>query len=212
MRIYSKLGWVAGWLAVAIVIGGGIGWLLSRQSAPPKIDQPPAVADIAATPATNADMAQESATTTDATPSTEPPPAPATWDAKLDAILVSGADPNTIAAQLLALMQTTPDEGKEDIAHHLANMTQDDNYSGVAELLTNATTLASVQSVLMNDLLNRNNNLKLPILLSIASNDTHPMHSDAKDMLELYIQDDKGTNWGEWRVAVDNYLKDNEEQ
>jgi hypothetical protein len=212
--MYSKMGWVVGWLAIAILIGGGIGWLAYHQSAVPKIDLPPTTPEITATPATNvetAHVADPMASEPSATPSTEPPAEPATWQTKLDDILVTGDDVNEKADKLLDLIKATPDEGKEDVAHHLANMTQDENYSGVADLLTNATTLASVQSVLMNDLLNRNNNLKLPILLSIASDDSHPLHSEAKDMLELYIQEDKGTNWGEWRAAVDNYLKENEE-
>ncbi len=54
-------------------------------------------------------------------------------------------------------------------------MTQDDHYDGAAGLLTNSATPSAVSTVLMNDLLNRNNTLKLPMLLDVARQDEHPL-------------------------------------
>jgi hypothetical protein len=89
-------------------------------------------------------------------------------------------------------------------------MAQDDHYDGVAGLLTNATTQPEVATVLMNDLLNRRNTLKLPMLLAIARNNEHPLKDQAKDMLELFLQADYGTNWDDWSSAVDNWLQQNQ--
>ena len=66
-----------------------------------------------------------------------------------------------------------------------------------------------VSGVLMNDLLNRNNALKLPMLLAIARNDAHPLKDQALDLLGLLTQEDNGTNWDQWSTTIDTWLQDN---
>jgi hypothetical protein len=88
-------------------------------------------------------------------------------------------------------------------------MTQDDHYDGVAQLLTNAATQSAVSTILMDDLLNRKNTLKLPMLLAIARNGDHPLGGQARDMLELFIQTDYGTNWDQWADAIDTWMQQN---
>jgi len=132
------------------------------------------------------------------------------WEEKLDDILLRGGEPNDKADLITNLMRSAPPEAQVELAQHLINMAQDDHYDGTAEMLTNATTPAAVATVLMNDLLNRRNNLKLPMLLAIARNDDHPLKDQAKDMLELFLQADYGTNWDQWASAVDAWLQDNQ--
>jgi hypothetical protein len=88
-------------------------------------------------------------------------------------------------------------------------MVRDDHYDGAAQLLTNAATPTAVSSVLMNDLLNRNNTLKLPMLLSVAREDNNPLKDQAREMLELLIQEDNGTNWDQWSSSIDAWLQNN---
>ena len=103
-----------------------------------------------------------------------------------------GSEVNDKSDGILALLTNAPPDVQEELSQHLVNMTQDDHYDGVAGLLTNASTQPAVATVLMNDLLNRRNTLKLPMLLAIAENDDHPLKGQAKDMLELFIQTDYG--------------------
>jgi hypothetical protein len=137
-----------------------------------------------------------------------------TWEEKLEDVLLrgtdKGSDVNDKSDGILALMAAAPPEAQVELSQHLINMTQDDHYDGVAGLLTNAATQPAVSTVLMNDLLNRRNSLKLPMLLAIAENDDHPLKGQAKDMLELFIQTDYGTNWPQWSGAVDTWLQQNE--
>jgi hypothetical protein len=132
-----------------------------------------------------------------------------TPEQKLDDILLGWGDENAKSDKLLALLTNSPAEAQEELSHHLINMTQDDHYDGVAQLLTNAATQTAVSTVLMNDLLNRRNTLKLPMLLAIASNTDHPLAGQAKDMLELFLQTDYGTNWNQWSDAVTTWLQQN---
>jgi hypothetical protein len=138
-----------------------------------------------------------------------------TWGDKLEDILLRGTDKgsgvNDKSDGILALMSNAPPEALPELSQHLVNMTQDDHYDGLAGLLTNANTQPDVATVLFNDLLNRRNTLKLPMLLAIAQNDDHPYKGQAKDMLELFIQTDYGTNWSQWSGAVDSWLQQNEQ-
>jgi len=132
------------------------------------------------------------------------------WDQKLDSILLGAGEVNDKADSILALLKASPADAQPELAQHLINMAQDDHYDGVAGLLTNATTQTAVSTILMNDLLNRRNTLKLPMLLAIARNDDHPLKDQAKDMLELFLQADYGADWDQWSTAVDNWLQANQ--
>lgn len=214
MRNSSKTGMVVvAFIALALLLGAGLGLWVSRQGAGPTIEMPPTVVSIKTVVAnSNAVAAAHVAQTNDvaASTNTDEMQPPAGWEQKLDDILISDTDEANKAAQILALMPTATEEGKVELAQHLVNLVQDENYTSVGDLLSNPTTPKDVSNVLMNDLLNRNNNLKLPLLLAVARNDDHPLKSEAKDLLELFIQEDKGTNWTDWETAVDKWLKDNQ--
>jgi hypothetical protein len=201
-------------LAVAAGLGTLIGWLVSLRGD---------VTPIAVAPVTN----QPSAVAPLADQAVEPQPLPigskrasakaprrmdegaADWEQKLDDILLGDDDENGKADKILALIPRAPAEHQQELAQHLVNMTQDDHYDGVAEMLTNAATPPDVSGVLMNDLLNRNNALKLSMLLAIARNDTHPLKDQALDLLGLLTQEDNGTNWDQWASTIDTWLQDN---
>lgn len=132
------------------------------------------------------------------------------WEQQLDNILLGDGDENDKADKILALIPKAPADAQQELAQHLVNMVQDDHYDGTAGLLTNAATSPDVSNVLMNDLLNRGNNLKLPMLLAIARNPDHPLKDQALDLLGLLTQEDKGTNWDEWSTTVDTWLQNNQ--
>lgn len=209
-------------LAVTIALGGLIGWLVSRSN-----DVAPITSSDAASPtlAIVPQSAPAKATAPVATPipkilartETEgvniPEPANGTladWEERLDDILLGSDDENGKADKILALIPKAPPEHQAELAQHLVNMVQDDHYDGTAQMLTNSATPADVSDVLMNDLLNRNNNLKLPMLLAIARNDQHPLKDQALDLLGLLTQSDNGTNWDQWSSTITTWLQDNQ--
>jgi len=215
MTKLAKATGVAGVLALAGGVGILIGWLVSREGA---------VQPMVVPPATNPaplllPMAPPVAETVPFT-NPQPPgaasaadPAPeggvADWEQKLDTILLSDADDNTKADGILALIPTAPAEAQVELSQHLVNMVRDEHYDGAAQLLTNSATASAVSSVLMNDLLNRNNTLKLPMLLAVARQDDHPLKDQAREMLELLIQEDNGTNWEQWSASINTWLQEN---
>jgi hypothetical protein len=141
--------------------------------------------------------------------SAPPPEESNEWEKQLDDVLLADTDSNTKADRILAMIPNAPSNAPVELSQHLVNMVQDDHYDGTAELLTNATTPAAVSTVLMNDLLNRNNALKLPMLLAVARDDDHPLKDQARDMLELLIQEDDGSNWDQWSASINTWLQNN---
>lgn len=211
---------VRGTVVLAVAAAGGtlIGWLVSRQgdikpiTVPPALSQSLAVAPAAveSRPPTKPVPKPQSRLTNPSSPKTTPQPgSSANWEQRLDDILLGDDDENGKADKILAMIPNAPPEARQELAQHLVNMVQDNHYDGTAEMLTNSSTPVDVSDVLMNDLLNRNNTLKLPMLLSVARNETHPLKDQALDLLGLLTQEDNGTNWDQWSTTIDTWLQNN---
>jgi hypothetical protein len=217
MSLMAKVWRVVGVLVLAGAVGLLIGWMASREGDVTPIVVPPSTNSpvVALTPApvtSSQDSNLAFAPHHDSQPppqASAPPQYSTDWEEKLDNILLSDSDSNAKGDQILALIPTAPPDAQVELTQHLVNMTSDDHYDGAAGLLTNATTPSAVSTVLMNDLLNRGNNLKLPMLLDVAENNDHPLKDQARDMLELLIQEDDGTNWDQWSASINTWLQNN---
>lgn len=75
--------------------------------------------------------------------------------------------------------------------------------------LTNADLPENVLDVLLDDVLNRPNSLKLPALLEVARSAQHPKAAEAKDFLELFLEEDYGADWDKWQAGMEQWLKEN---
>lgn len=131
------------------------------------------------------------------------------WEEKLDAILqdekTSDADK---AKEMIAMFPQLSPEAQEEIAHHISNLTPDENYS-LGQFLTNSALPEGVLDVFTEDVLNRPNSVKLPLLLDVAKDPQHPKAGEAKDILELFLEDNYGTDWSKWQDKMNQWLKDN---
>jgi hypothetical protein len=209
-------------LALAGGVGVFIGWIKSNNgdvhpiTVPPGANQPAIPIEPAGISPDTTPLAVNTNIRTARHHRPKPAPEPSLppeenmeWEKQLDDVLLTDTDPNTKADRILALIPTAPTNAQVELSQHLVNMVQDDHYDGAAQLLTNAATPAEVSTVLMNDLLNRNNTLKLPMLLAVARDDDHPLRGQAREMLELLLQQDDGTNWDQWSDAVNTWLQNN---
>jgi hypothetical protein len=219
---FSKILTGLGIVAAVVAIGLAVGWWASRIS-PTKIpattenptttdtSNPPANSGhhtptpttVMTTPevATNSGVIESSPLTTDN--------AFTNWEDKLDEILSSEADDTNKVKQLLAMFRHLPKEGQEEVAQHLSNLVDDENYGPLGELAADAKLPEDVLDVLTADLLNRPNATKLPLFLEIAQNPDHPKAGEAKDLLELYLDEDYGTDWPKWKQKMQDWLKEN---
>jgi len=133
------------------------------------------------------------------------------WDEKLDSILRSTEPEAAKATNLLILFGMISGDPQEEVGRHLVNLLSDEQFPATVPWLTSTNTSEPVLNILMNDLLNRPEKLKLPLFLEVARIEGHPNAEEAKAYLEVYVDHDYGTNWDEWAKAVEKHLKEKPE-
>ena len=79
-------------------------------------------------------------------------------------------------------------------------------------LLRNASLPQEVQDVLVTDLMNREDTVKLPALLDVAKIPNHPYHEEALTDLQIFLDQDNAGNWSQWDTAVKAYLKKQQQE
>lgn len=131
------------------------------------------------------------------------------WEDRVDDILSSDSEDTNKVQELFAMFPHLPEDGQVEVAQHLSNLVPDEDYAPLGKLLEDAKLPDGVLDVLMSDVLNRPNSEKLPTLLDVAQNPDHSKAGEAKDLLELYLDEDYGTDWAKWRQGVQQWLKDN---
>jgi len=219
MQKFSKLFLILGIVVGILVVGGFIGWLAGGSGTKkPPLSVNPAVTETQPGAATHppANPAGSDPVKTQATPDNEamPPTVLAAgiltnWEEKVDEILGSQTDDTNKVEQLFALFPHVPAESRSEVAQHLSNLVSDDGYAPLGALLKNPTLGDDALDVLMADVLNRPNSLKLPELLNVAQTPDHPKADEAKDILSLFLDEDFGTDWPKWNEKMTQWLKDN---
>jgi hypothetical protein len=131
------------------------------------------------------------------------------WEARIDEILGSTSPDLDKAKQLLTMFPTLPADAQEDVARHISNLLPDEEFGLLRPYLTNSALPENVLDALLGDVLNRPNSLKLPALLDIAQNADRPAAAEAKDFLELLLDEDYGTDWAKWQAGTEQWLKAN---
>jgi hypothetical protein len=222
MQNFSKILKVLGVLAAIVAVGIAIGWVATRGTGgnvpSPKID--PTVQ----TPLTNPPIVRTTGhpipLTTNGQTIAENPGHPTgilppnttvitNWEDKLDDILGSETDDTNKVKELFQMFPRLPEDGQVEIAQHLSNLVEDEDYAPLGKLLENAKLSEDVLDILMADVLNRPNAIKLPMFLELAKNPEHAKAEEAKDLLELYLDEDYKDNWELWRTKMNEWLKEN---
>jgi hypothetical protein len=142
---------------------------------------------------------------------TAPPSTPrplAEWETRIDQVLRLNTANETESAQLLInMMPSLPPEGQVEAAQHISNLILDKDYDRVKPLLRNPSMPEEVHDVLFTDLMNREDGVKLPMLLDVAKQPNHPYHEEALTDLQIFLDQDNEQNWGKWDKAVKDYLQ-----
>jgi hypothetical protein len=205
---------------VVLAIVGGSLWFLNTQnptaaSATQPVD-PNKISKPAATPAPAVDSTPLAPPVlSDASPQPSVPPSPKpspqatpVWESQIDHVLRSTADETQTAQMLINMLPSLPPEGQEEAAQHITNLVLDESYAKVLPLVKNPNLPEEVLDVFFTDLMNREDPVKLPTLLEVAKLPNHPNHEEALGDLEVFLDEDFGTDWGKWDQAVKKYLAD----
>jgi len=197
-------------VVVAIVLGALA--ILNMGPTPPVAAPAPTQEPSAPLTSTDISPSRTERTAPAETARTEAPPQPPTqpiqpWERKLDEVLSSSADEAQTAQILINLFPGLPPDGQAEYAEHIANLIEDKDYDKVMPLLKNPSVSEEALDVFVTDLVNREDATKLPALLEIAKIPNHPHKQEALDDLELFLDEDHGTDWNKWTTGVQDYLK-----
>jgi hypothetical protein len=210
---------------LAVILIGVAVWILKGPTTPPEVaDSPVAPTQVAKAPPV--EPAQAPIAATPSLPTTPPEPLPpplprapelSDADRKIDEILRANPDnsdaANTATAQMLInLLPTLKPDGQAEAAQHISNLISDKEYGRVRALVTNASAPQEVIDVFVTDLMNRDDAVKLPVLLDIAKIPNHPAQEEALTDLQIFLDGDFGTDWLKWDRALKDYLKKQQEE
>lgn len=134
-------------------------------------------------------------------------PAMAQWEMRIDQALRASGTESETAQILINLLPGFPPEGQADAAQHISNLILDQDYSRVLPLLRNPGLPEEVLDVFITDLMNRDDAIKLPALLDVAKIPNHPHREEAQTDLQIFLDEDFGTDWAKWDTAMKAYLK-----
>lgn len=140
------------------------------------------------------------------------------WEERIDDLLTTDGAEDKKALQMLAMLPNLPEDGQVEAAQHISNLLPDEQYAALAPVLTNAQTAEAVLDVLMTDVLNRPNGVKLNTLMEVARIPNHPKAEEAFDVLEVFLDDvdwDAVKTTGNWNQAItekDKWLKENPDE
>jgi hypothetical protein len=201
---------------VLAVVAGAV-WFLQSQgpvttpvenATPAPATPQPAVADNGVVPSTPQPRGTTTAVARNTKPNPAEPPRPLTdWERKIDEVLNSGNGETETAQLLINLLPTMPPEGQAEAAQHISNLILDKDYGRIMPMLKNPSLATEVHDVLVSDLMNREDQVKLPALLEIAKIPNHPYHDEAMTDLQIFLDQDNGNNWSKWDGAVREYLR-----
>jgi hypothetical protein len=140
-----------------------------------------------------------------------PVPPRAEWEDKLSKLIAADIPDHQKAHELLAMLPTLNPEAQQEVLQHSLNLLSDDDFGVVEPILTNARTSEVLLELLLTDLFNRPNRIKLPLCLALAAAEDHPLRDEASTVLQLFVDEDYGTNWSAWSEAIAARLKQEEE-
>lgn len=151
-------------------------------------------------------------------PAEDPSGKIADWEQRIDDVLTGQEDEALKAKKLLDVFDRLPEDGQVEAAQHISNLLPDEQYAELAKRLKDPKTPEAVLEVLMTDVLNRPNQLKLDTLFEVARAPGHPKGEEARDVLEVFLDDvdwDVVKSTGNWeivRTEKDKWLKENPDQ
>lgn len=145
-------------------------------------------------------------------PAAETPALITNWEERIDTLLTSPGDEAQKTRDFISLFPNLPPDGQVEAAQHLSNLLADEDFKLLTPLLNNPAYPEEVLDVLMTDVLNRPNELKLPALLDVARMPNHPKAEEARDILEIYVDENYAEDWVAWTAAVERWLRENPEE
>jgi hypothetical protein len=129
------------------------------------------------------------------------------WEDRLTIILSSEDANQATVRQLLDGLQSLPIEAQQEYIAHALNLSEDEDYTLIEVVYFSPGLAPEVSEEIFNDVLNRSDEIKLPLLAKTLRRSDHPMSGEAREILEMYLDAEEGSvPPGGWEAAVQAYL------
>jgi hypothetical protein len=128
------------------------------------------------------------------------------WEAPINTLLDSDDENNVVAAKLAKLAPTLPLEGQVEAIQHMVNLLDDEQYELAGNMVLNPGLHPDLREVLFSDVLDRPNDVKMPLFLALLGQPGHPLGVDARQNLQAYVGRDLGPNPVDWTTTVRTML------
>jgi len=128
------------------------------------------------------------------------------WEKPINDLLDSDEENDVVAAKLAALGPSLPLEGHVESIQHMVNLLDDEQYKLASDMLMSPSLHPEVREVIFSDVLDRPNEVKVPVLLALMGNFGHPLQREAREKLQLLIGRDLGDNPAGWRGPAQEFL------
>ena len=138
-------------------------------------------------------------------PSSLPTHYVSTWEEQIDQVLTSQEGQKELTRRLQSMFDRLPVEGQVEAAGHLANLTDDEDYT-LGNILGDPQTPREALEILMVDLSHRPDRIRLPLLAQLVRAENHPLREEALEELTFLLDADHGTDWAAWEKAVQQSL------
>lgn len=189
------------WLAVfaaVIVVGAGIWWVGGRQSAPEESSSsevqvsnshPQAATGGEESKTVEASDAEASAAEEKSDePETDPEEAKVdAFDSLVDKWMESAQREITLEEtdEFVRMLHQVPQDRREECLQRALNLVPDENIMLLAGVLLDKSLGKDLVELVFNDILNRSETVKLPILRQVLKDKTHPCYADAAWIVDV---------------------------
>lgn len=134
-------------------------------------------------------------------------PADHEWEIEVDNIL-SGDEEEKVVSQLLSALPRLNGSGQAAAVSHLTNLLGDEDYQPLADVALEQTVGDEALEVIMLDMFNREEEVKLPFFVDLLEKPNHPFHDDAREVLLSVIGHDAPDHDREgWDEAITEWLE-----
>lgn len=131
------------------------------------------------------------------------------WENRVDEVLRLDVAPAEAGKKLLEMLPQLPEDGRLEALQHAANLLSDEDYAPMGKMFIDPKTPADELEILMADVLNRPNSIKLPLLLQVARSTEHLNAGEAREILEVFLGESYDNDWDKWQAKVNEYLTEN---
>ncbi len=129
------------------------------------------------------------------------------WQDVINLILTAPSEASILSERLAFLLQEFPLEGQVEAAHHMVNLLSDIDYYTAERVFLDKHLPHQVHRVVFEDLLSRPNYIKLPVLVKVVRDFSHPLHREALENLRVLTGKDKGfIELQSWDLIVREFL------